>query len=131
VRKKTEAKRLRNLAKEVLDSLGYKRSFIEVNLVTKGVMRSLNYRFRGKDSTTNVLSFGVPRGFPEPRKYFLRSLGEVYLDPAYIKSRGENIDYLLIHGLLHLLGFGHERYDDRMKMMKLERKILKCQKIKF
>ncbi|MBT9151307.1 MAG: Endoribonuclease YbeY [candidate division WS2 bacterium] len=131
MRKKTETKRLRNLAKEVLDSLGYKRSFIEVNLVTKGVMRSLNYKFKGKDSATNVLSFGVPRGFPDPNKNLLRSLGEVYLDPSYIKSRGENIDYLLIHGLLHLLGFGHERYDDRMKMMKLERKILKWQKIKF
>lgn len=128
--KATEAKRLERLAKEVVGFLGYKESFIEVNLVTSGVMKSLNRKFRGKNSTTNILSFDAPQGFPEPYKNFPRFLGEVYLDPAYIKSRGENIDYLLIHGLLHLLGFGHERYGDRIKMIKLERKILKWQKTK-
>ena len=131
MRSSGEEKRLQDLAKETLDFLGHKDAVLEVNLVTRSVMRSLNHRFRGKNSTTNVLSFGAPQGFPEPRKNFPRFLGEVYLDPAYIKSRGENIDYLLIHGLLHLLGFGHERYDDRIKMMRLERKILKWQKIKF
>lgn len=129
--KTTEAKRLAGLAKEVLAFLGHKRSFIEINLVTASVMRSLNRKFRGKNSTTNVLSFGAPQGFPEPRKNIPRFLGEIYLDADYIKSNGENIDYLLIHGLLHLLNFSHERYDDRMRMINLEKKILKWQKIKF
>ena len=130
MRETTEGKRLENLAREALVFLGHKDSFVEVNLVSSSLMRSLNLKFRGKDSTTNILSFGVPQEFPKPHKTLPNFLGEVYLDQAYIKSRDENIDYLLIHGLLHLLGFGHERYDDRIKMTKLESKMRKWQKIK-
>ena len=119
----SEGKRLSLLAKGTLDFLGHKNSYVEVNLVKSSLMRSLNRRFRGKDKTTNVLAFPAPKKFPKPTKRGYKFLGEIYLDPVYIKSHGENIDYLLIHGLLHLLGFGHERYDDRIKMENLEKKL--------
>jgi len=125
-----EGERLGRLAKEALVFLGQKDSYIEVNLVTGGVMKSLNARFRGKNQTTNVLSFGASKVFPKLPKKAKKFLGEVYLDQAYIKSRGENLEHLLIHGLLHLLDFSHERYDDRIKMERLENKLLKWQKIK-
>ena len=116
-------------AKKVLDFLGYKNTVVEVNLVKSSVMRNLNRKFRGKDSTTNVLSFGTPSIFPS-HKGFPRLLGEVYLDPTYVSEHNEDIEYLLVHGLLHLLGFDHTRFDDRIRMNRLEDKIIKWQRIK-
>ena len=126
-----EEKRLGHLAKEALGFLGHDNSVVEVNLVSSQTMKSLNRRFRGKNSTTNVLSFPAPSAWPVTPHAAPHFLGEIYLGPAYIKKQKENIDYLMIHGLLHLLGFGHERYDDRMKMERLEKQLLKWQKIKF
>lgn len=125
-----EVKRLRELARKTLDFLGYKDAVVEVNIVESEVLKSLNRRFRGKNSTTNILSFTSPPDFPHPHKKLPRFLGEIYLDPAYIRRQKENIDYLLIHGLLHLLGFDHKRYDDRIKMARLEKRLLRWQKIK-
>ncbi len=129
MRREDQEKRLRGAAKEVLDFLGYKNTVVEVNLVRSSVMKNLNRKFRGKDSTTNVLSFGTPSIFPS-HKGFARLLGEIYLDPKYVKKHDEDMDYLLIHGLLHLLGFDHTRFNDRMRMNRLENKLLKWQRIK-
>ena len=124
-----EQKRLGLLACGILGYLHKKNSYAEINLVTSLQMRKLNLRHRGKDRTTNVLSFSYPSWFPVVSSGSSRLLGEVYLDPAFIKKRGENIDYLLVHGLLHLLGLDHERYDDKIKMERMEKKILKWLKI--
>lgn len=129
--KESEGKRLQDLAREILKFLGHKGAVVEINLIKGSVMRSLNRKFRGKDSTTNVLSFEAPRNFPRLPGKATRFLGEIYLDPTYIRRRGENIEYLLIHGLLHLLGFSHERYDDRINMTRLEKKLLRWQKTRF
>ena len=85
-------------------------------------MRMLNKTARGKNEATNVLSFPFPTQFPLPdvqEKY----LGEVYLAPDYITSKHEDIEHLLIHGILHLLGFRHERRDDRIVMEKFEKRL--------
>lgn len=125
-----EEKRLQNLARETLEFLNQKDVVVEINLVKSSVMKSLNHRFMGKNTATNVLSFTSPPDFPHPHKKLPRFLGEVYLAPAYIRRREENIDYLLMHGLLHLLGFDHKRYDDRIKMKRLEKRLLRWQKTK-
>lgn len=125
-----EEKRLQILAKRILRFLGHRNKAVEINLVSSSVMRSLNRRFRGKDSASGVLSFRIPELFPQsPKSPIL--LGEIYLNPTYIHRRGEDIDRFLVHGLLHLLGFGHEQYGDRIKMERLERKISRWLKIKF
>ncbi len=124
-----EQKRLELLACNILGYLHRKDSYAEINLVTSLQMRKLNLRYRGKDKATNVLSFSYPSWFPEVSSGSPKLLGEIYLDPIFIKKRGENIDYLLVHGLLHLLGIDHERYDDRVKMERMEKKILKWLKI--
>ena len=80
-----------------LNRVGY----AEVNLVGNAVMKK------------NVLSYPAPAGFPRPdakENY----LGEIYLNPEYIKERGENFDLMLIHGFLHLRGYDHIKKNDRM-----------------
>ena len=95
--------------------LSGERRDASVNIVFIGDarMRSLNRRFRGRDRTTDVLSFsledensGVPQGM---------AVGEVYVSchQAAIRAKKENrsvdseILFLVAHGLLHLLGYDH------------------------
>jgi probable rRNA maturation factor len=88
-------------------------------------VRELNSRFRGKNSPTNVLSF--PAG-PNP----MGLLGDVAL--AYGVCEGEaraqgkpladHLRHLVVHGLLHLLGYDHEDDADGDVMEALERSIL-------
>ncbi len=94
---------------------------LEIYLVGSARIRKLNRQYRGKDAVTNVLAYGAPKDFPQISSRFL---GEVYLCPPYIKKRGENIQSLLAHGILHLMGFNHVSVGDRMTMEKTEKKLL-------
>jgi len=91
---------------------------IEIYLVSGRRMRNLNRRFRGKDTSTNVLSFKKPEYFPGDK------LGEVYLDPLYIQKHKESIALMLVHGVLHILGYDHQKKGDRIKMEAKEAKLL-------
>ena len=113
-------KDMEHIARSVLSFINKGDRGVEIYLIGNVRMRSLNRKFRGKDKSTNVLSFCSPREFPDDE-----SIGEVYLCPPYIKLHKEKIDYLLVHGILHLAGFNHENKSDRMKMEKLEMKIMK------
>ncbi len=96
-----------------------KKGEIEVYLVNGRRMRRLNKKFRGKDKSTNVLSFQKPRNFPGSK------LGEAYLDPQYVQKHKEDLGLMLVHGVLHILGYDHEKKGDRIKMEKREELLLK------
>ena len=73
----------------------------------------------------NVLSY-VGK---EARGEFIRpdikekNLGEIYLNPFYIKKNKESLLFMLYHGLLHIAGYDHKRKNDRIRMEKLEKRI--------
>lgn len=100
------------------------RSAGEVSVLFCGdtAMRRLNRTYRGKDQTTDVLSF--PAG--DARNGFLGDL--VVAEPeARRQARGSGsafprvVEKLLLHGLLHLLGYDHET--DRGEMDEIERRL--------
>jgi probable rRNA maturation factor len=76
-------------------------------------LKSLNLRFRGKDATTDVLSF--PSGDRDPLGDIAISLGRAR---AQARERGHSIEtevcILMLHGVLHLLGMDHEADNGRM-----------------
>jgi len=78
-----------------------------VVLVEPGEMAALNAAHRGKDEPTDVLSFpldgldALPDGLP-------RQLGDVVLCPERAEADGTPIALLLVHGVLHLVGYDHE-----------------------
>ncbi len=88
---------------------------VSVLLIGDGAMRTLNRRYRGKDRTTDVLSFPLREGTFSGVQHQL--LGDIVISvPAaarQAKAAGETlldeIDRLLVHGFLHLLGYDHER----------------------
>ena len=88
-------------------------------------LRDLNHNFRGKDKPTNVLSFPAAANKDG-------HLGDIALawgvTSAEAKAAGKSIadhaSHLVVHGVLHLAGFDHEKSRDAQKMENLEVKIL-------
>ncbi len=83
------------------------------------------YLVGNKQMKKNVLSYvgRELRGeFPRP-DLNEECLGEIYLNPFYIKKNKESFLFMLVHGLLHIAGYDHKQKNDRIKMEKLEEKI--------
>ncbi|MEO7163498.1 MAG: rRNA maturation RNase YbeY [Bdellovibrionia bacterium] len=84
----------------------------EVQLVGRTVMSRLNYTYRKKKYPTDVLSFPAPLPFVQQGM-----LGELIICLPVLKAQAKEIknspqcelDVLLVHGVLHLLGFDHEK----------------------
>lgn len=101
---------------------------VAVRVTDSRSVRTLNRRFRGEDSATDVLSFNTdfdglrrPDGSSE--------LGEIVIAlPVAARgareraiSLGEELALLTVHGTLHLLGFDHEEPEEEVRMKHLER----------
>jgi probable rRNA maturation factor len=94
-------------------------------------MRTLNRRYRGKDRTTDVLSFSLREGgFAHIQP---QMLGDIVISvPAASRQAIEaehpfayEVDRLVVHGLVHLLGYDHERGTrEARRMERAERKLL-------
>ncbi len=87
-------------------------------------MRSLNRRYRGIDRTTDVLSFSFREGaFGDLRP---DALGDIVVSVPQAERQAREaghslvreIEILLIHGLLHLLGYDHERGPSEARRMR-------------
>lgn len=100
-------------ARQVLRALAIRRAELSLTLVDDAAMRELNRRYRGKDRPTDVLSFPLHEP-PVPAD--AASLGDVVIsiDTAAAAAAERRrplaacLDDLVIHGVLHLLGYDHE-----------------------
>ena len=95
------------------------------------LLRRLNATYRGKDVPTNVLSFPFkPRARADREAD--RYLGDVVLAAETIAGEAaqrrlepvEHVQHLVLHGLLHLIGYDHETEAQAVKMERLETEIL-------
>ncbi len=107
--------RFRSLAMYALSCAGRKRATVGVVFVGESRIRSLNARYREKDAVTDVLSFLYERVPLE---------GEIFICVARARKQArqyghsflEELEHLLIHGILHLVGYTHETPDSAEKM---------------
>lgn len=93
---------------------------LEVVFVDSKTMREINRTHRGKDSTTDVLSFPLECDFDfqslDDTAPFERLLGSIVINTELAKAMSESynhtlideISLLFIHGFLHILGYDHE-----------------------
>jgi probable rRNA maturation factor len=88
---------------------------LAVELVDPDRIRRLNRDHRGVDRPTDVLSFPVDEAAPSPGP---RELGDVVVCP----ERAEDVVEAVVHGVLHLCGYDHER--DRGEMLALQGRVL-------
>src|SRR5665213_3557000 len=85
-------------------------------------LRTLNRTFRGKDRATNVLSFPAAGAY---RGDIAIAYGVSKVEAkAAGKDFADHATHLLVHGVLHLAGYDHERARDAKVMEPLEVKIL-------
>jgi probable rRNA maturation factor len=112
-------------------ALGPRAGSVElaVRLVPPAEIRRLNRDYRGKDKPTNVLSFpSTVRGEVTPRP-----LGDVVICPAVLRrearEQGKRLRahwaHLMVHGVLHLVGYDHERDADARRMERREIAVLR------
>ncbi|MFP5298891.1 MAG: rRNA maturation RNase YbeY [Actinomycetota bacterium] len=93
---------------------------LSVLYVTADHMRKLNHRYAGHDYATDVLAFPLMEE-DEEEGYLL---GDVVICPEVAATNAEKIghslseelDTLLVHGTLHLLGYDHQGAEDKAKM---------------
>ena len=95
---------------------------VSIVLANDALLHELNRSYRGKDKTTNVLSFIGEAG----------ELGDVILSYETVKREAKeqkksfvrHTAHLVVHGCLHLIGHDHEKEKDAVKMETLETSIL-------
>lgn len=104
---------LLRVVRRVLEAAGEAQSELSVEVVGDTRMRRLNRLYRGKDRSTDVLAFPMREAAnPHPAM-----LGDVVVSfPTAVrqaKEAGRSVDAelvtLLVHGILHLCGYDHER----------------------
>lgn len=100
---------------------------VSIALTDDRLIKELNNQYRKKDSPTNVLSFPFIDGADQSSlsQIQVRELGDIVisLETAqreaiqYNQTFHQRLSWLLIHGLLHLQGYDHERSQDDEKIM--------------
>jgi len=106
-----------------------KQGNLSIAFVGQGRMRKLNKKYRGKNKITDVLAFENKKLPQEPYSRELQKiqgLGEVVICLREVKKSEKkfNIPFekelarVLIHGILHLLGYDHEKSEKEDKIMR-------------
>jgi probable rRNA maturation factor len=122
-------------ARAALVAAGAATAPAELSLVLADdtLVRTLNQRWRGQDKPTNVLSFAAEEGSaPAVPAPLPRLLGDVVLAYETVaaeavaqgKPLADHLRHLVVHGVLHLVGFDHMEDEEAERMEALETRIL-------
>jgi probable rRNA maturation factor len=114
---KINLKLIKKIAENFLQFYKIEKKEVSIALVSDSEIKKINKQYRQKDSATDVLSFSGEGDF----------LGEIIVDYAQIKRQAkelrkkvdEELAFILVHGLLHLIGYDDETEKERVEMIKL------------
>ncbi len=123
------------LADAVLAAEGVERACeVSLSVVDDDEMAAMNEELRGIAAPTDVLSVELERPDEAPGDADEPCLlGDLVLDPAYIERQArefatspeDETRLLVIHGMLHLLGYDHETPEDRMRMEAVQERLVR------
>jgi probable rRNA maturation factor len=138
------ARRLGRSARRLLRALGLEGAELSLLLVSDAVMHELNRRWLGRDRPTDVLAFPQAAGARRRTRAGRRAraaapadglLGDVVISVDTARRQAAELGHslhaeaerLLAHGLLHLLGYDHERSEaEARRMQRRERTLLRA-----
>jgi probable rRNA maturation factor len=103
---------------------------VSVHLIGDTRMKRLNTIHRGKEKTTDVLSFSTLEGAPLPGEY--TEVGDIFISvPQIIRqskkykvSIKEEMTRMLVHGVLHLVGYDHVEQKDAKRMFGIQEEMV-------
>lgn len=112
-------------ARKIISALGLAGTELSVMLCDDAVIRELNSSYRGKDAATDVLSFPLVEKGKEPVPGEL--LGDVVISTETASRQAgrrkveviDEVTFLLVHGILHLIGHDHST-DEEERIMDLQ-----------
>jgi probable rRNA maturation factor len=118
---------LKKIAQKVLEKENKRKVELSIALVGQGRIKELNKRYRGKNRVTDILSFTY------------NNSGEIVICLKEVKKNAERfgsafekeLSRVLIHGILHLLGYDHERSKEGTKRMEKKEKFYLSQMALF
>lgn len=127
-----EVEELHAIAAGVLDAEGQPRSELGVLVTDDETVRRLNREYAGEDASTDVLAFSLREGEEFVSPDGVLRLGEVIISyPTALKQAEgvgraveEEVAHLLVHGVLHLLGYDHREPEEAAKMRAREQALL-------
>ena len=105
---------------------GLQTAFVTIALSSDAIVADLNERFRGKAKPTNVLSFPAGGDASDAQ------LGDIIMALETVEREAleqgvpfeHHVQHLVVHGVLHLLGYDHETTADAERMETIEIEIL-------
>lgn len=114
----------------ILKHIGKTNADVSIHCVGDKKMRQLNRIHRGVDRPTDVLSFSMDRGTIVGQDTV--DLGDIFLSVPYIRRQAkrhgipfkEEFLRMLVHGLLHSVGYDHELPRDAKEMFALQESLL-------
>jgi probable rRNA maturation factor len=115
------------LALEKMNRIPEELSEVSIAFVDDETMTGLNRKFRKKSRTTDVLTFPADDSYNDPAQTG-RPLGDIVISVDQARrqaaeerhSTGTEVRYLILHGLLHALGYDHETDNGEMNALELE-----------
>lgn len=121
---------IRQVAFFVLRRYNKGKGELSIHLVGDKKIRQLNKNYRKNDQITDVISFAFGEGKKIGQS---EDIGDIFISLPQVcrqaKEFGimveEELARMLIHGLLHLLGYDHQTIVEEKRMIKLQEKILK------
>ncbi len=121
---------LDSLITRVFNTLNISNASCSILFVDDATIKKINLENRGIDRVTDVISFALEDG-EEPFLSY-RVLGDIYISIPKMKEQAKEyghsekreLSFLVVHGLLHLLGYDHMEKEEEEIMFSLQEKIL-------
>jgi len=116
-------------AREALRGVRRKRIGVGIRVVSEAESAALNTRYRGRRRATNVLSFN----FEPPKGVKSDFIGDLVICAPVVRreARAQRIPieahwaHMVVHGIMHLRGYDHQRIDEATVMERKEARVLK------
>ncbi len=123
---------INKVIKKALNYLNIEKSVFSVVLINDEKIQFLNKKYRNIDKVTDVLSFAFEDN-SNIKNNEIRVLGDIFISipqmerqaAEYDNTIEEELSFLVVHGLLHLLGYDHMTKDEEIKMFAIQKEILK------
>jgi probable rRNA maturation factor len=127
--KRVDPRTIQRRCARSLDHLGRAEAGVSILLCDDAFIRDLNREYRHLDRPTDVLSFSMSEG--EALKGDSHLLGDIAISVETAARQAtelnrtitEEITSLMVHGLLHLLGYDHQLKPDEQRMQRLAREL--------
>ena len=130
ISKSLKKKGIHDLVKSLSTELNFKVSNLEINFITAKAILDINKTYLKHDYTTDIITFNYSKALSELEGEIFISINDALSNSKKFKvSISDEFVRLIIHGILHLLGYDDLAHSDKKIMKRMENKLLSKFKI--